>query len=122
MQTATAVEDIESKAGCRYSELLQLPYFDASKMLTIDPMYNLFLRSAKYFFKNLLVALDYISVTHLEVIQNRVNSITVPSGIGRIPIKISSGFSKFTADQWKNWVLYFSVLAMRNITGDVLEC
>jgi hypothetical protein len=38
-------------------------------------------------------------------------------------MKISSGFSQFTADQWKNWVLYFSVIAMRNvITGEVLEC
>ena len=123
MKTATAVEDAESKAGCRYSELLRLPYFDAPKMLTIDPMHNLFLGSAKYFFKNILLALDYITVAQLEMIQDRVNSFTVPSGIGKIPMKIASGFSSFTADQWKNWVLYFSIIAMRDIiTGEVLEC
>lgn len=27
--TATAIEDAESKANCRYSELLHLPYFNA---------------------------------------------------------------------------------------------
>ena len=35
-------------------------------------------------------------------------------------MKIESGFSKFTADQWKNWVLYFSLIALRDV--EVLEC
>ena len=47
LNTATAVENAESKAGCKYSELLQMPYSDAPKMLTIDPMHNLFLGTAK---------------------------------------------------------------------------
>ena len=42
---------LESKHGCRYSSLLQLPYFDPSRMLVIDPMHNLFLGSAKHFFE-----------------------------------------------------------------------
>lgn len=123
LSTATAIEEAASAAGCRYSELIQLPYFDAPKMLVIDPMHNLFLGSAKYFLKKILISHDYISVSQLDLIQNRVNSCTVPSGIGRIPQKIASGFAKFTADQWKNWVLYFSVLTMRDIiSGEVLEC
>lgn len=123
LTTATAIEEAESKAGCRYSQLLRLPYFDAPKMLAIDPMHNLFLGTAKYFFKNILLSLDYITVSQLDTIQSRVNSFTVPSGIGRIPMKISSGFSQFTADQWKNWVLYFSVVAMRDIiTDEVQQC
>ena len=32
------LERAESLAGCRYSELLLLPYFDAPRMLIIDPM------------------------------------------------------------------------------------
>ena len=91
-------------------------------MLTINPMHNLFLGTAKHFFKNILVALDYTTVPQLDVIQDRVNACTVPSGIGRIPMKIASGCSNFTADQWKNWVMYFSVIAVCDITGDVLEC
>ena len=82
--------------------LLQLPYFYAPKMLTINRMHNLFLGSAKHFFKNIVVALDCITVAQFDVIQNRVNTFTVPSGIGRIPMKIASGFSNFTADQWIN--------------------
>lgn len=47
----------------------------------------------------------------------------LPSDIGRIPQKISSGFSSFTADQWKNWSLYFSVIVLRDILpNDTLEC
>ena len=49
LDTWSAIEQEESKAGCRYSELLLLPYFDGPKMLVIDPMHNLFLGSAKHF-------------------------------------------------------------------------
>ena len=35
----------ESEFGCWYSCLLQLPYFDPVRMLTIDPMHNLYLHS-----------------------------------------------------------------------------
>lgn len=56
------------------------------------------------------------------VIQQRVDSIKIPTGMGRIPHKIRSGFAAFTADQWKNWVLYFSLFTLQDIiTGD-LEC
>ena len=98
LRTASGINSEESKTGCRYSELLLLPYFDAPKMLIIDPMHNLFLGSAKYFLKNILVANDYISNAQLGIIQDRVDSFIVLSGIGRIPLKIQSGFSQFTAD------------------------
>ena len=51
LKTLTAIEKEESNSGCRYSELLLLPYFNAPKMLIIDPMHNLFLGTAKYFFE-----------------------------------------------------------------------
>lgn len=38
---------LESKYGCRYSVLLDLPYFDPVRMSIIDPMHNLFLGTAK---------------------------------------------------------------------------
>ena len=47
----------------------------------------------------------------------------IPTGMGRIPHKIRSGFSAYTADQWKNWVLYYSLLSTQDmITGEDLEC
>ena len=45
----------ESEFGCHYTTLLQLPYFDAPRMLIVDPMHNLFLGSAKHFLISILV-------------------------------------------------------------------
>ena len=53
-----------------------------------------------------------IPANNFEVIQQRVNLTTAPSDVGRIPHKIFSGFSSFTADQWKNWVLYYILIGM----------
>ena len=65
----------------------------------------------------------HISETQFDIIQERVVSFVVPSDIGRIPHKTRSGFSSFTADQWKNWVVYFSVIALRDILPDnEMEC
>ena len=112
----------ESKLGCRYSVLVKLPYFDAPRMLVVDPMHNLFLGSAKHFLK-LLIEHGHISESQFDILQGRIDSFVIPSDIGRIPHKIHSGFSSFTADQWKNWVVYFSVIALRDILpGDILEC
>lgn len=64
-----------------------------------------------------------ISSNQFCVIQRRVDSTKVPAGVGRIPTKIQSGFAAFTADQFKNWVLYYSVLALRGIViDDDIEC
>ena len=122
LTTVTAIENAESSSGCRYSELLMLPYFDAPKMLIIDPMHNLYLGTAKYFFKNILLLKGYIAETHLSLIQEQIDSFVVPPGIDKIRIKVTSGFSQLTADQWKNWVIYFSLIALRDIVSkDVLE-
>lgn len=49
--------------------------------------------------------------------------MTVPSDIGRIPYKICTGFSSFTAEQWKNWTVYFSLIVIRDLLdSDTLEC
>ena len=42
---------LESRFGCRYSILLDLPYFDPVRMTIIDPMHNLFLGTAKHMLK-----------------------------------------------------------------------
>ena len=44
-------EKQESSLGCRYSVLLDLPYFDPVRMCIIDPMHNLYLGSAKRILK-----------------------------------------------------------------------
>ena len=46
--TKSAQGSKESEMGCRYSVLLELPYFDPIRMLPIDPMHNLFLGTGKH--------------------------------------------------------------------------
>ena len=49
--------------------------------------------------------------------------MVAPMDIGRIPYKIHSGFASFTADQWKNWVNYYSLLCVSDfLHGEHLEC
>ena len=92
-------------------------------MLSIDPMHCLFLGVAKHFLKNVWIKNDIISPAQFDIIQSKVDKITVPSGIGRIPLKIQSGCSSFTADQFKNWVLYYSLLSLHgNLISSDLEC
>ena len=113
----------ESSAGLRYSSLLELPYFDAPRMTIVDPMHNLFLGTAKHFLHRFLIQGGKLTSRQFHIIQDRINATVTPPGIGRIPYKISSGFSGFTADQWKNWTNYFSLITMHDILDkDILEC
>ena len=47
-KTQAAQTVIEREHGCRYSCLLELPYFDPVAMCVIDPMHNLLLGTAKH--------------------------------------------------------------------------
>ena len=121
--TATERERQESQAGLRYSSLMKLRYFDAPRMLVVDPMHNLFLGSAKRVLHDIWMEKNILSDQQFKVIQKRVDCIKVPPGIGRIPLKIQTGFSSFTADQWKNWTLYYSLMVLYDMLGPAdLEC
>lgn len=77
-KTKAAIATIESESGYRYTELLRLPYFNPSRMLTIDPMHNLFLGSAKHV-KNIWINRSIISESQFEIIQDGVDRIVCPS-------------------------------------------
>lgn len=109
---------IESQSGYRYTSLLNLPYFDTVRMLVLDPMHNLFLGTAKHVLKKIWLDQGVLSPSEFSVVQSRIDKTVVPSDIGRIPYKIESGFSSFTADQFKNWVLHFSLLTLRDKLSD----
>ena len=65
----------------------------------------------------------FLSDEHFQRIQELVDFITVPQDIGRIPGKILSSFSGFTADQWKNWTSVYSLFALKGILPkDHLQC
>ena len=94
--------------------LLDLPYFDIIAHCAIDPMHNLFLGTSKHVME-MWQKLNIINSKDLLIIQDRVNSMTPPCGVGRIPAKISSNFCDFTADEWKNWTLIYSIYALNGI-------
>lgn len=112
--TKKARNELESKYGCRYSELLQLPYFDPIRMTIIDPMHNLYLGTTKCILK-VWIEQQLIDNKALSLIQSRVNDTTTPHYVGRIPLKIASSFSGFTADQFKNWTNLFSIMALSGV-------
>ena len=112
--TKTALQRAEAEYGCRYSVLLDLPYFSPTRFLVVDPMHNLFLGTGKRML-TLWIEFDLISRHQFDRIQLLVDKMVVPADIGRIPTKISSGFSGFKADQFKAWILIYSVPALYNI-------
>ncbi|CAC5371040.1 unnamed protein product [Mytilus coruscus] len=107
----TAKQKLESKHGVRYTELLRLPYFNAISSFVVDTMHNLFQGTAKYMFKTIWK--DKLTGQDLQEIQDMVDNVTIPASFGRIPRKIKSSFSSFTSEQWKNWTLYFSPIALK---------
>jgi len=55
---------------------------------------------------------DYLQRREFESIQEFIDSIAVPPDIGRIPLKIASGFSGFKV---KNWITIYSIPILFNI-------
>lgn len=119
--TKTEKEAKERLHGARYSVLLDLPYYSAVTMAIIDPMHNLFLGTAKHMLR-VWRDLDLLPADSSEI-QKVVDSFCVPSDLGRIPKKIESKFSSLTADQLKNWILYFSIVALKPVLPqEHLDC
>ncbi|CAB3980413.1 Hypothetical predicted protein [Paramuricea clavata] len=101
----------ESEYGARYMELLRLPYFDCIRFTIVDHMHNLFLGTAKRMME-IWIDLSLLTRADLERIQSKVDTTNVPSNFGRMPYKIATSFSGFTAEQWKTWVTVFSPFAL----------
>lgn len=116
-KTLSEQSAIEQAEGVRYSELLRLPYFDAISFVMIDPMHNLLLGTAKRLMK-VWKQNEVLNEEAFCTIQSWVDKFVIPSDIGRIPSKIQSEFNGFTADQWKHWILLYSLVCMKNYLGD----
>ncbi len=103
-----------SKTHVRWSDMLRLPYHDPIRHLVVDPMHNLFLGIAQRIIKKLWIEGNKISKTDLEIMERRAKGIKIPTDLGRIPYKIATGegFSGFTADQWKTFVLVYAIPIM----------
>ena len=107
-------EKKQTKYGTRYSELMQLEYFDCIRFTIIDPMHNLFLGTAKHMMKNIWLPNKLFTQNDLKAIQDLIDNMKVPSNMGRIPNKIASSFGSFTSEQWKLWTVVYSEFALKN--------
>ena len=56
-----------------------------------------------------------ISPKEFDRLQEIMDCIHVPPSVGRIPSKIASSFSSFTADQLKNWNTLYSLIVLKRI-------
>ena len=114
----------ESELGCRYSSLLQLPYFDVVRMLIIDPMHNLYLGTAKHMLCKIWVRADIVDSKTLELINERILLLVIPPEIrfSRLPAHMEHA-SSLTAEQWMLWVNYYSIYCLHElIPSQHLEC
>ena len=105
---------VQRQTGVKYSELLLIPHLDIIRSHVIDPMHCIFLGLAKHTVqtwkdKGILQPKDF------NIMQEKVNMVLPPSKIGRIPRKIECAFSSFTADEWKNWILIYSIFALYGV-------
>ena len=76
-------------------------------------MHNLFLGTAKYVFK--LWADNIFSKKQLKEITQKIDELNRATSIGRIPRKIGTNYGNYTAEEWKNWTLTFSMYALYGI-------
>ena len=112
----------EADLGVRYSALLDLSYFDPPSMLAIDPMHNLFLGTGKRMI-SIWIKEGLLDSTKFEEIQHSVDGIIVLCDVGRIPRKIETGFSGFKADQFKTWIMIYSIPSLFGILPrEHLQC
>lgn len=105
---------LEKRYGLRYSELYRLEYFDPIRMHVVDVMHNIFLGTAKHMFK-VWIKNNIITKNHSEVLTKLQKSVSVPSGQGRIACNIISTYKRMKADEWKNFVLIYSSVCLKEI-------
>ena len=109
---------LQKQWGIRYSELLRLgPYFNIARNHVIDPMHNLLLGTAK----NMMAVWKDQSLICLlfNAANHRCNSCTCTYWPNS-PYKIHSNLTSLNADQWKIWILEYSIFAI--YSGLLFSC
>ena len=109
-----------SSTHVRWTELLRLPYFNPIRHLIVDPMHCLFLGIAHWIIKRLWIDGNKITKHGLEKMEERAKKIQIPVDLGRVPNKIATGegFSGFTADQWKTFILIYAIPLMWDLLAE----
>ena len=94
--------------------------FQSDKIPIVDPMHCLFLGIAHLIIKKLWIDGNKITKHDLEKMEKRAKTIQIPADLGRVPNKIATGegFSGFTADQWKTFILIYAIPLMWDLLTD----
>ena len=109
-KTLAEKHEKEMRDGVRWTPLFDLPHYDPIRCHVIDPMHCL--SGITSHAMNTWKELDIINSQNLANIQEKLDSVKVPSDVGRIPYKIESNFSGLTADQLLNWTMIFSIYVL----------
>lgn len=118
----TSLDSLESKYSVRNSALTDLPLFEHIRFPVIDPMHNMLLGTSKNVMK-LWIKKKMLKPQDLETIEGRSKLLSFLYDAGRIPCKIASSFSGFTADQWRIWTTVISPIVLKGILPvDDLNC
>jgi hypothetical protein len=83
-------------------------------------MHNLFLGIAYWIIKRLWIDGGKITKPDLELMERRAKQIKVPADLGRIPYKIATGegFSGYTTDQWKSFIMLYAIPLMWDLLDE----
>lgn len=111
-KTKTEKSKLESASGVRYSELFRLPYFDPIAAHVVDPMHNLLLGTAKHAF-NVWVETGVLDKKKISEIDALMSKVGRKSELGRTSKSMSLS-NTMKADEWKNWVLVFSLYCLKD--------
>ena len=121
-KTKAEHDRLAKKYGLYYSVLLELSYFDCIRFTVIDPMHNLFLGTAKSMFK-LWMEQGLLKKQDIKIVEKRIKEFDVGTGLGRLPHKISANYGCYTASQWKNWTLVYSLFVLDGLLPkEHLQC
>ena len=99
--------------------MYNLNYFNPVRHCVVDPMHCLFLGVAKWIVTKLWIGEGILDSAKLKTMQKRADTIKITSDLGRRPVRIATGdgFSNFTADMWKTFIMIFAI----PITWDFLD-
>ena len=121
-KTKAEHDRLSKEYGLYYSVLLELSYFDSVIFTIIDPMHNLFLGTAKSMFK-LWMAEGLLEKGDIKKVEERIREFDIGTGLGRLPHKISANYGCYTASQWKNWTLIYSLYVLDGLLPkEHLQC
>ncbi|KAL1949361.1 hypothetical protein VTO73DRAFT_8242 [Trametes versicolor] len=101
--TKAALKRLVNETGKRYCIFDELPGWLPVSTSAVDFMHN-FYGIAAHMFKEVLLGGYLINADGWRKVQDTINSIQWPSGIGRLPNNLGDNRGLPKADQWRRWV------------------